>query len=49
MDPQKDQSQEVFSHNKRNANIMHVEDTILATSAEASIYEYWFLLNSQST
>ena len=44
-----DEAQKVFSHNKFNANIMCVEDAILAAAAESGIDENWCLLNNQST
>ena len=49
MDPIKYESQEVFSHNKFNANIIHVVNTILDAEAESGIDKNWCLLNNQST
>ena len=40
---------EAFSRNKRNANITHVVDTVLAAAAEARIDENWWLLDNKST
>ena len=42
-------SQELLSHNKHNANIMRVGDTILSAASEAGIGENWCLLDNQST
>ena len=49
MNPNKDKSQEFFSHNKRNSNLMRVGDTILASTEVARIDENWCLLENQST
>ena len=49
MDPITDKYQELFSHNKRNENIMCVGDTIMAAAAEAGIDGNWCILNNQST
>ena len=43
------ESQEVFSQNKHNSNIMCVVDSILAAAAEAGIYDNWCLNENQST
>ena len=49
MDPNIDESQEVFSKKTHNANTMRVGDTILAAAAESGFYENWCLLYNQST
>ena len=49
MDPQKDQSQEVFSHNKRNTNIMCSGYIILDAAEEAGIDEHRCFIENQST
>ena len=46
MEPITYKVQEVFSHNKRNDNIMLVGDIILAAAAEDSIDENCCLLNN---
>ena len=42
-----DETKEVFSHKKRNSNIMCMGDTILATAADVGIDENWCLLENQ--
>ena len=44
-----DESQQVFSHNKHNYNILRVGYTTLDASEESGIDENWCLLDNQST
>ena len=49
MEPITNEVQEVLSCNKRNSDIMCVEDIILVDAVEASIDENWSLLYNKST
>ena len=49
MDPIIDKSQELFSHNKCNENIIHVGDNILYAASESGIDGNLCLLDNQST
>ena len=49
MEPITDESEEMFSRNKHNTNIMHVGDTILDYVSESGIDENWCLFDNQST
>ena len=48
-DPVTDKTKEAFLHNKGNASVMRVGDTILDAAANAVIDGNWCLLENQST
>ena len=49
MEPNTDESQELFSQNKRNTNITYVGDTIMDAASGAIIDKKWILIDNQSS